>query len=335
MSVNMGCVIVQVCFWQEAADCASSGLEQDPANADLRRLHQKACMELKRSSGDAVGAPPSMEEVKRTVRNSTKSGDIPPAVMREALIHSRQNDSTLPNLEKAGGVMPDNFGHSFLDSQPLPPGCNKQVAGKLLEAGSSDAVEHWMALSQERLKDHMSDPEYIKMQAELLATNLKGSGLTPDDMGTIRSDDPLGSVADHSFCKLRVRDCTKARDLWFTHAPIGTLNIADRPGVSTGLHPPFADVVQHALPIAAGGVHVAVGFVDLGVLAETLAVQQEEEERADGEKGGGDKVAKLQWVGVEQSAFCCAKTLVVVQMLKWGVDPDHIVQVCYHLVFQT
>lgn len=86
--------------------------------------------------------------------------------------------------------------------------------------------------------------------------------------------------------------------------------------------------------IPVGGVRVAIGFVDLGVLAETLAkhqkAQQEEGENqgASGQVIDGAPAACMQWVGVEETAFHCAKALVIVQMCLQGASADNIVQMC-------
>lgn len=83
--------------------------------------------------------------------------------------------------------------------------------------------------------------------------------------------------------------------------------------------------------------HVDVGFVDLGVLAETVAAQQKllTAELKEGASYTSDQAGslweqagvRLRWVGVEASPSCCAKVLVIVEMIKQGAACENIVQV--------
>lgn len=73
------------------------------------------------------------------------------------------------------------------------------------------------------------------------------------------------------------------------------------------------------LPLRRGEAHVAVGFVDFGDLAESVAAWGD-----DGAAGAGP----LRWHGVEASAYACAAAAVVHAMLQQGAPEDDIVQVC-------
>lgn len=83
--------------------------------------------------------------------------------------------------------------------------------------------------------------------------------------------------------------------------------------------------------------HVDVGFVDLGVLAETvLALHKrlsvEMNSGSSDESGEPESVwaqagFQLRWVGIDASAFCCAKVLVIVEMMMQGAAAESVVQV--------
>ena len=69
-----------------------------------------------------------------------------------------------------------------------------------------------------------------------------------------------------------------------------------------------------------GGSHVAVGFADLGDIAETVAAWGDL-----GEARG--KVKPLRWLGVDASAYTCACAAVVHAMLRSDCPIDDVVQV--------
>ena len=73
--------------------------------------------------------------------------------------------------------------------------------------------------------------------------------------------------------------------------------------------------------LTAGTTHVAIGFVDLGTLLHAKLVA----------RGSGDDSTKsgppLLWVGYEQSAYACAKTMVVSRLFEDQASVDDILQV--------
>jgi hypothetical protein len=69
-----------------------------------------------------------------------------------------------------------------------------------------------------------------------------------------------------------------------------------------------------------GTTHVAVGFLDLGNLA-AACVELQHEAFADGGR-------PLKWVGYDMSAYCVAKSLVVLEMVRAGAKTDAVLQVC-------
>ena len=93
----------------------------------------------------------------------------------------------------------------------------------------------------------------------------------------------------------------------------------------------FSEVPQHALPISPHSRHVAVNFVDLGVLEETL-IAHEHQAAPDSACMCQAPDAVLTWVGMERSAFVCAKTLVILHMVRRGSTAANVVQVHSPLV---
>ena len=68
------------------------------------------------------------------------------------------------------------------------------------------------------------------------------------------------------------------------------------------------------------GTHVAVGFADLGELAETLAAHYEGDTQGTSQPG-------LKWAGLDTSVHACAKAMVLLHKLKVAVHPSSAAQV--------
>jgi hypothetical protein len=136
-------------------------------------------------------------------------------------------------------------------------------------------------------------------------------------------------------------------------------------GIYGGPWQSFVNAPSRTEMLSFGSTHVAIGFVDLGGLAAacTMMAAREPmmEEIADlglmsagsssnGSSGGsggtgsssGSGSVKAQflqnllgtirgkplcWVGYEQSAYCVAKTLVLLQMVEQGAAVDEVLQV--------
>jgi hypothetical protein len=135
-------------------------------------------------------------------------------------------------------------------------------------------------------------------------------------------------------------------------------------GIYGGPWQSFVNAPSRTEMLSFGSTHVAIGFVDLGGLAAacTMMAAREPimEEIADlgltsagtssssgssggsGRTGGSSGSVKAQflqnllgkirskplcWVGYEQSAYCVAKTLVVLQMVEQGATVDELLQV--------
>lgn len=134
--------------------------------------------------------------------------------------------------------------------------------------------------------------------------------------------EPTRFEENNSNVVRRLVHVTPERQQWLWEGPIGSISRAVKAPHHNHaeLLQSFNNAAEHPLPIPAEGVHVAVGFVDLGVLAETLAAHQKQQS----EHGQG---SCLKWVGIEKSAFCCAKMLVVSHMLQQRMDAHTIAQV--------
>lgn len=390
----------QAGWLQHASHCASSGLQYDPTNSELKRLIERCNAQSSQcgTSGHVHTAqcgqhvpghvhtdsdlflPGAVHSTERSVLgrlrpkrsdgqvtetydeplivskvNELPNGPIFPGVVdTEPLAALRQKleqtsidqPQKLRALEKYCGPIPENFDTAFLDHMPLPPGVDLEIARKTLFTGSSHAFGGWLSLSR-NARNALSFVE-----EEMTAVD---DGLDPKDPMQFASRQAkmmrlgMGSDPEH------VR--------WYKRAPIGSVRF---PELSASGHekrspsssnvvvsgpadfmcvPPgdgktptfdnnrifhmtfFSSVPQHALPIQRGDKHVAVGFVDLGVLAETLAAQHAQQQRGEGKSKCSDKLP-LRWVGVEKSSFCCAKALVIVRMIQDGAAADCVVQVC-------
>jgi hypothetical protein len=88
---------------------------------------------------------------------------------------------------------------------------------------------------------------------------------------------------------------------------------------------PYDPRVLHSYPnepvnseiLTAGKTHVAVGFTDLGMIHTVKCLEEWTPARP------------LKWIGYEASAYCVAKTAVVVAMVEVGATADEILQVWY------
>ena len=94
----------------------------------------------------------------------------------------------------------------------------------------------------------------------------------------------------------------------------------------TFLRQSFSNQAYRREMLHRGTVHVAVGFVDLGVLLScTLG-----DAPANATRGG-----PLQFVGVELSAYAVAKSLAVWQMIKLASSADAVLQVWYSATWEA
>lgn len=108
---------------------------------------------------------------------------------------------------------------------------------------------------------------------------------------------------------------------WWYEAPMGHVRSRERSQYCTPVVHSFTNTANRQEVLTLGTTHVAVGFVDLGLLqwATLNAGVEAQAERP------------LQFVGLEMCAFNVAKTLVIARMLDAdsGASPRDILQVWY------
>ena len=116
----------------------------------------------------------------------------------------------------------------------------------------------------------------------------------------------------------RLGNCLPQTLRWYAKCEIGSVNreFKDEPYMYENLHS-YSNQALRPCSLAGGGVHVSVGFADLSLF---YYVQNWEE---------WSREKPLKWVGYEASAYCVAKTAVVVAMIESGAAKEEIMQVWY------
>lgn len=108
---------------------------------------------------------------------------------------------------------------------------------------------------------------------------------------------------------------------WLMTAQVGSMRDYERRPYASNVRHSYPNVVVEPLTLRPGTTHVAVGFVDLGGLADAVI------------RDTGD-AEPVRWVGYDASPYAVAKALVIRQMLTDGADPLDIMQVgpcaCMH-----
>lgn len=305
-------------FFDSAIKLAAVGLEWHPESAALQKVHKNASDKLGDVARLQILSNLSVTAPSETTRYAEISKDIVsfPAVLglqvnfKSAADYLRKvvsSPESLRQSETRGGAFPDEYCRTFLDSQVLPAGCNPVVSFKLLYGGSYWACTKWLSLIRKI--------PYI-YRANAMETSMQTSGGDPHD--PIHASD--APYMEHHMAAQRRRH--------LSDVPQGSVKFTKRAeGRDVPNRLSFSDVPQHALPIPEQGMHVAVNFVDLGVLAETLIEHQRNEDYVSDRNTDSKGACMLKWVGVEQSSFACAKVLVIVQMMQRGSDAGNIVQV--------
>ncbi|CAD7699418.1 unnamed protein product [Ostreobium quekettii] len=105
---------------------------------------------------------------------------------------------------------------------------------------------------------------------------------------------------------------------WWVGSPAGDVwRMRPRPTYASDVLHSFSTVLPRSVHLHFGGTHVAVGYVDLGLL---LTAEMH---------GDPDEDGPTRFVGYESSAYCTAKTEVIADMLFRGVVVDSILQVWF------
>lgn len=115
------------------------------------------------------------------------------------------------------------------------------------------------------------------------------------------------------FCKMRMKDDPE----WWASSNVGDVTARkERPDYDTNCVMGHSNAYPQTMDLEYGQTHVAIGYVDLGVLLTGNFI-------GDPAKG------PLHLVGYDPSAYSMAKTLVLLQMMKRGEAVEDIVQVAY------
>ena len=113
---------------------------------------------------------------------------------------------------------------------------------------------------------------------------------------------------------------------WWARAPFGDVRPRARNQYNTPIVHNFTNTPNTTEILTVGTVHVAVGFVDLGVLQWAIL-----------RPGSATQHGPLRWIGVEMCAFNVAKALVVASMLTpdSGAAVHEVLQVWYSSTWST
>lgn len=302
-------------FIDSAMHIAGEGLKWHPTSVSLRKVHQRASEVLKDRAGLQINNLDSDLTLSSSISKEigsmkTRDGFLDlqeqAHIRQSVLVVICSHPKELKDLERCAGPVPDDFCATYIDSQILPVGCDPKESFKVLCEGTVVSFSWWSGILQ------------TKPVNSIFSMVLK-SPVGPQDW-----QDPMQMRID----PYSARSVSAERVAHFSDVEQGGVKFVKRDfSCSYDCHKSFSDVPQHALPIPALGMHVAVNFVDLGELAETLIAQQQKASDLQPGEVGHSSVDMLRWVGVEKSSFCCAKTLVIIQMLRRGADAGHVVQV--------
>ena len=155
-----------------------------------------------------------------------------------------------------------------------------------------------VAKCKERLRSMYETTRSIKLHY----MHLKSGDFKPDMMDVVRR---LGN------------NCPETMD-WYYKASKGDINRFEVASLYDPrvLHSYTNEPVRSEI-LTAGTTHVAVGFTDLGMIHSVKFLDEWTRDNP------------LRWVGYEASAYCVAKTAVIVGMVESGAGCDEIVQVWY------
>lgn len=297
--------------------CTEQGLRLSPDDPQLLALHQELTEMLEKVSASAAlynaGKSIAQQAIEAEMQGRLdQSTGIAMMETTRRMMESRA--AMTAAAAKVVGPMPGPFDELYRDAGLLPAGCDARKCLEHLAGGAKDAYWSWTTLAQPLL-----------VAGSATHPGPSRGGRRPAGIPRM---DPLGGqdnpVVSPGTLSVRLAGEADGRRFWWRHAPIGS--IAFRLLASCSYHDgnekvqSFCNVQQHGLPLHTGltgrHVHVAVGFVDLGEVAETVI--------EDGRRGGQ---RELQWHGFEASGHACALTLVITQMLRADAPVDSVVQV--------
>lgn len=244
---------------------------------------------------DAIRAQTAGRDVAAYIHDAAES--------RRALrTFGKTNPNMLRYVRLWLGTEPAQLDEVFLRDEALPEGCREGACMQHLALTAASTFWNWMNAAE-----------------AIILVLARGGGDALAAAAEVPLEDPLGGEDNPGVGSMELAQRLRRTDrvAWWRAARVGDVDFSARLPFHDDkeIVANFGNTAQRALPMRAGGVHVAVGFVDLGVLAETLVAR-------GGELGG------LQWIGYDASAHAVAKTRVVLCMLRRGSADDSIVQVC-------
>lgn len=281
---------------QAAADAISAQMPGSPRKYGGGAQEVVAARHGSMTAQDAMRAEAAQLDVDTYVHESAES--------RRALKEfGKTNPNMLRYVRMWLGPEPVQLDEAFVQDEAIPEGCVEGSCMQHLALTAASTFRNWMGAAE----------------AIILVLARGGSEALANVSSELPLEDPLGGEDNPDVDSLKLMQRLRRTDRvrWWESARIGAVDFSARLPFHAGEKEHIANygnTPQYALPMHAGGVHVAVGFVDLGELAETLLAR-------DSDLGG------LRWVGYEASAHAVAKTRVVLCMLRQGAPEDSVVQV--------
>jgi tetratricopeptide (TPR) repeat protein len=281
---------------QEAGHSCEGSLEMLPESWPLRQLLGQCNMaKWEGMSPAADQGQDSGEKYFLTAREHQammsphiadgSAGEVAASFMR--MMELTNPDKVKVEEQQAGPRVPP-FHEHFLASRGVPPSCDVQICHKVLSKAFGTSV---------------------MLRMLHCGTQAGGSQMHDPCLDEVSSVDKILHLPRYR---------SRSHRAWLGAAHRGDISFRETAyPYHAGLAQlaPFCNRPNLPLPMV-GGVHVAVGFVDLGDLAESLC-----------SFGGEGSWRPLHWIGIDSSAYACACSSVVRAMLQQECPVDHIVQV--------
>lgn len=272
-----------------AAAAVALGLQSSPQDAALLELRKRIETAPQAVPSEEIKSMPSKamserEAHRRKMENSSSVESV--AMMNQLLSMVRLDPAARARLEALGISTDDRvppFHTDFARAGCWPKACEPEACSRVLW----DAYEHARSI------------QVINVTRSMRPAEL--AGMEPTDLiRRLGSNDPAALK-------------------WLFESPAGA--VRDRAGEDLRYDPhiwhSFSNAENRVVTLTEGRTHVAVGFVDLGVLRDAVFSPK------DALPG------PLRFVGVEGSPYAVAKTAVVDAMLRGGAETDAVLQVWY------
>jgi tetratricopeptide (TPR) repeat protein len=259
---------------------------------------------------DDSGMRESFEDLRRRIVVAAPTSRAPPpgassSSTSSSTTHVSLNERELYKLQlaerkkEAGGVSPAEMNDRILKHQRMDPSLPKMIDERIPPFHTEFArAGRWpLGVNQRECQSKIADG--FEAARTALGQELR-----------FRYAALFEGVLQES-CLSRLGSIDAGTLEWFDEAPVPHVRFARehqpnqaQMAYGSGFHS-FSNAVSMAARITQGTVHVAVGFVDLGLLR--TAKLNVDEQLAPG---------PLRWIGYDMSAPCVAKTLIIVRMLQ-------------------